>query len=177
MHQYILLLRGINVGGHRKIKMADLKALLQTLGYAEVQTYIQSGNIILQTEESTTEVAQKVKDAITKDYGFELPTMAISIEEWAEVIEAMPFKEVEEEKFLHLTYLAEKPEQEVFQNIKVPLKGEEAYQLIDKTIYLYCPNGYGRTKMTNDFWEKQLKVAATTRNWKTSKKLLEMGVK
>lgn len=177
MNQYILLLRGINVGGHRKIKMADLRLLLQNLDYANVQTYIQSGNILLESDQEAAQIASKVKAAIKAKYDFDVPTLVMLWKDLEAIVEKLPFENVEEEKALYFTFLEKKPDAESVERLEPKLLKGEAYQIIDKTIYLYCPNGYGRTKLTNDFWEKQLKVAATTRNWKTTKKLLEMGRK
>lgn len=177
MNQYILLLRGINVGGHRKIKMADLRVLLQNLDYANVQTYIQSGNILLESDQKAADIASNVKAAIKAEYDFDVPTLVMLWKDLEVIVEKLPFENVEEEKALYFTFLEKKPDAESVEGLEPKLLKGEAYQVIDKTIYLYCPNGYGRTKLTNDFWEKQLKVAATSRNWRTTKKLLEMGRK
>lgn len=175
---YIILLRGINVGGHKKIKMTELKTLLEKAGFEAVRTYIQSGNIVLQwagTDEN--ELASSIGALIQKEYGFEVQVMARTVTEWAATIKAQPF-ESEDYKKLHITFLAAVPAQEKVEKINPnDFLPNDAFKIVGRAVYLHCPNGYGNSKLTNDFWEKKLKLSATTRNWKTSLTLLEMGQK
>ena len=176
MQTYIILLRGINVGGHKKIKMADLKSLLEKAGYLTVRTYIQSGNIVLQwSGVDETQLAADISALIKKEYEFEVPVMAIPSKEWAEIISNQPFDNEDISK-LYLTLLSDSPTKETIDSINpddfLPL---EFFKIIGRSVYLHCPNGYGKSKLTNDFWERKLKLSATTRNWRTSLTLLEMG--
>ena len=175
MTTFISVLRGINVGGHNKVLMNDLKALYESFGWKNVTTYIQSGNVIFQTNEeiSTSKVAEKIKNAIFRKYGFEVPVIVRTLEEMNRTVKMNPFlneKNVDEEK-LHVTLLSELPAKDlalaVSENDFLP----DRFVIKGKDIYLFCPNGYGNTKISNNFFEKKLKVIATTRNWKTIKKL------
>ncbi len=173
--EYIVLLRGINVGGHKKVKMEDLRKVLESAGYINVKTYIQSGNILLETQkESDKKLASDISKLMLEHFGFEVPVLARTIAEWAKIAEDLPFEELLIE-FLHITLLDELPDQKAVDAIdRSKFNPNEKWQVIGKTVYLYCPDGYGRTKLTNEFWEKKLGSAATTRNWKTLLALMEM---
>lgn len=157
--KYIVLLRGINVGGKRKIRMKDLKDLLVQNGYQNVLTYIQSGNIILQSlQKDIPKIENHISGLIQKAYSFEVPVMVLNNNQFLSIYNGNPFIE-NDIKSLHVTILKSPV-------AKVELNKEEA-MLIDSQVYLLCPEGYSKTKYTNDFFEKRLKCKATTRNWKT----------
>jgi len=176
--KYIILLRGINVSGKNKIKMADLRATLEVMNFANIQTYIQSGNIILETEEMpNTELSERIKNQIKTTFDYDVPTLALRLGEWCEIFENNPFLQKRNEDItkLHVTLLAELPDSELVKTIKDFQHKADEFQIVGKNIYLFCPEGYGRTKLTNNFFERKLKVAATTRNWKTMTKLMELS--
>jgi len=176
--KYIVLLRGINVSGKNKLKMADLRAMLEAMNFANVQTYIQSGNIILETEEMpNTELAERIKAQIKTTFDYDVPTLALRVGEWREIFQNNPFlqKRNEDIKALYVTILAELPNNELVNTVKDFQHKADEFQIIGKNIYIFCPDGYGRTKLTNNFFERKLKVAATTRNWKTMTKLMELS--
>jgi uncharacterized protein (DUF1697 family) len=178
MPLFIAILRGINVSGQKLIKMDALKILFMKMGYTEVATYIQSGNIIFQSINSNTKALEKIITAGLKDaFGFDIPVLVLTQEELKTVALNNPFTgdETKDASYLHVTFLSDQPEMALFENLR---KGEyqgEAFELSGKAIYLYCPKGYGTTRLTNTFIEKKLKVTATTRNWKTVNALLEMA--
>lgn len=174
--KYIAFLRGINVSGKNSIKMAALKAMFQTLGFNNVETYIQSGNVIFEFDAcDTVSLEVKIKEEIDKTFGFHVETIVRTIEELINIISNNPLlveANIEIDK-LHVTLLLNKPE-EAIESLNLKKEENEKYIIRGKEIYLYCPNGYGNTKLNNTILEKKLKVAATTRNWKTMNKLLEM---
>jgi uncharacterized protein (DUF1697 family) len=177
MH-YISILRGINVGGNRKIPMANLKNLFEKLDFGNVQTYIQSGNVIFESEKKylNADVEQRIQWAITETFGFNVPVIVRTAEEMAKSISNNPFlkeKDSDIEK-LHLTILKEEPSPELVKNTEELKFFPDRFEIIGKDVFIYCEHGYGRTKITNDFFEKKLKTPATTRNWKTVMKLHEM---
>lgn len=175
MSTYIILLRGINVGGHKKIKMADLRQLLSAAAFEDVRSYVQSGNIVLSSEASASAVQDKIAQIIDEHYGFKVPVFVLLVEDLLAAIQQQPFID-KEEKRLHLTFLEQAPSPEIVKNSLPPkFDTPDEYQIIDKTVFLYCPNGYGRSKLTNDFWERKLQLNATTRNWKTANKLAEIA--
>lgn len=177
MPNYIALLRGINVSGQKKIKMADLRSHLSVLELNEVQTYIQSGNITFESPaRPESHLASMIKGKIREAYGFEVPTLVIQAKELQHVAAANPFPEAAESDPARtlVTFLEAVPEAEAaraFTGLSFP---DEHFELKGKAVYLHCPKGYGRAKLNNNFIERKLKVPATTRNWKTILKLLEM---
>ncbi len=177
METYIALLRGINVSGQKKIKMAELREQLTGLGLADLRTYIQSGNIIFKSPATEpNSLAQKIKNQIQKDYGFEVPTLVLRPADLAYVLQHNPFaKDPDKDPSRwYLTFLAEVPAEEKVAALSEVSYEPEAYVIDGKNIFFYSPKGYGRAKMNNNFFEKKLKVAATTRNWRTVNKLWEM---
>jgi len=171
------MLRGINVGTGRKVLMADLKKLCEDLGLMKVQTYIQSGNVIfeLSDPESVPNLENRMHQAFTETYGFNIPVLIRTAEEWIEMIAINPFlKEETEIEKLHLTVLMDEPSHELVIKIKELIFLPDRFEIIGSNVFIFCENGYGRTKITNDFFEKKLKTNATTRNWKTVMKLHEI---
>ena len=180
MPTYISILRGINVSGQKKILMADLKVLYEGLKFKEVITYIQSGNIIFKTEKPfpNKEIANKIEKTISAKYKFDVPVIVRSVEEIKNIISINPFvnnKGVDIEK-LHVTFLNDIPAKENLTSIKSFNFPPDEFNIIGKEVFLHCPVSYGETKLSNKFFESKLKVTATTRNWKTVNKLMELAV-
>ena len=173
MKIHISILRGINVSGQKKIKMADLKALYEQLGFKNVQTYIQSGNVVFERDETNPKkLEQLIFDGIKKQYGFEVPNLILSPTEVEDALNKNPFKDIDK---MYFTFLADIPTKENIEKLYTYNFEEEYYELIGKVVYFHCPNGAGRAKMSNNFFESKLKVMATSRNLNTTKKLLEMA--
>jgi len=175
--KYIVLLRGINVSGKNKLKMTDLRAMLEAMKFANIQTYIQSGNIVLEAKEMPNiELAQCVKTQIKTIFDYDVPTLVLRVGEWQAIFQNNPFltKRNEDITKLHVTILAELPDKDLINNLKDIQHKADEFEIVGNNIYLFCPDGYGRTKFTNTFFERKLKVAATTRNWRTVGKLVEM---
>ena len=177
METYIALLRGINVSGQKKIKMAELRSHLAELNYKELKTYIQSGNVVFQTDIlPAPELEQQIGNKIKEKYDFEVPVLVKSASEMQDIFNRNPFlpAKIDELNYLLVTMLSDQPEKsDVEQLISYADFGEEL-RYEGKELYLYFPNGYGRSKLSNNFVERKLKVKATTRNWKTIRKLTEM---
>ncbi len=177
MNTYIAMLRGINVSGQKKIKMADLRAHLAELAFGNIRTYIQSGNIIFEHEEtSASYLEDKIKQKILEKYGFEVPVLVKLSADFEHLLSHNPFLKdpAKETKRMYVTFLAEEPQAEGLAKLQTVDYAPEEYILEGKEIYFFSPLGYGRAKMNNSFFEQKLKVAATTRNWRTINKLLEM---
>lgn len=175
MQTYIALLRGINVSGQKKIKMAELRAHLADWGFKEVQTYIQSGNIIVQdAEKDPLKIGERIHEGIQNVYGFDVPVMVVLPEDIDQVLAHNPFLSDHDPKRLYVTFLSGAPSSAHLDELAEVDYSPEAYALLHKHIYFFSPSGYGRAKMNNNFFEKKLKVKATTRNWRTVNKLKEM---
>ncbi len=180
MKTYISILRGINVGGQRIIKMDALKALYQELGFKNIDTYIQSGNVIFQhTNSNEVELRNLIQNKIKTAFDFDVPVIVLSAVKLNSIISNNPFAHNSDKNtaYLHITFLAEQPEDFDTVSILSKKSDSEEIHLTQDAIYLYCPNGYGKTKLTNNFIESKLKVQATTRNWKTTLKLQDMSLK
>lgn len=176
MKTYISILRGINVSGKNSIKMDALKKLYQNLGFKNISTYVQSGNVIFSSEYNDP---KKIEDILTsqikQEFGFTVPVIVLTIEELKDSIQNNPFQKDKEEAFIYFTFLANEPSNFNKENIYNKKAENEAIVIKERIVYLYCPNGYGRTKLTNTFLENILNVTATTRNFKTTNRLLEIA--
>ncbi|NAY92073.1 DUF1697 domain-containing protein [Muricauda sp. JGD-17] len=176
MQTYVALLRGINVSGQKKILMPDLKATFENIGLKRVVTYIQSGNIVFEsTSSNIKELETSVHRAILRDFGFDVPILVMAANDIVSILESNPFAEEKEKKGLYFVLLKETPNKErvsKFNNLKFE---DEEYYIISTCVYLNCKAGYGKAKLNNNLIERKLKVEATTRNWKTMQKLLELA--
>jgi uncharacterized protein (DUF1697 family) len=177
MSIYIALLRGINVSGYNKIKMADLKDSLSSLDIKNIQTYLQSGNVIFESSISTiSELERQIKVKILKDFRYEIPVLVLTKESLNKVFKNNPLLDDTslDIKKIYTVFLAKTPVKEMFREIQSNPDFPESMVLKNRIIYLYYTNGYGRSKVNNNFFERKLKVAATTRNWNTISKLHEL---
>ncbi len=177
MTTYIALLRGINVSGAKTIKMEALRLTFQKLGFVNVATYIQSGNVVFNAGETNTmQLVDKIAAAIQTDFGFDVPVIVLSAAELRTIIGSNLLNNgTNDTAFLHITFLSEKPAAFNLSDIEAKKQENEEIIISGKVVYLYCPHGYGKTKLNNTFLESKLKVAATTRNWKTTCELLWMA--
>mgnify|MGYP001818009093 CR=1 FL=1 len=178
MQNYICLLRGINVSGQKKIKMVELKSAFETLGFTDVTTYIQSGNVIFKSAEVSTEkLEQEIQNMLQDHFGFDIETIVLTHSELSEAVKNNPYVQDQErdEKKLYIAYLKDLPEQAQLDHLATYDYFPEVYHIIDKVLYFYAANGAGRAKMNTNFFEAKLKVKATMRNWRTSNKLLELS--
>lgn len=170
MQTYIALLRGINVSGQKLIKMADLKALLEKAGLEAVQTYVQSGNIVFSASKSTAlALEKKIADTILDQYGYQVPVLIRTPDQWKAVRDGNPFFKAEpkEPEKCYVAFLSEVPEDKRLQKLSETDYSPEEWVQSGKEIYGYSANGFGRAKLSNNVLENKLKVVATTRNWKT----------
>ena len=179
MQTYISILRGINVGGSKPLKMIDLKAMLEKLGFEDVVTYIQSGNVVFKTptNEPAEKISETIEKAIQKKFGFDVPVITTSADELKKVIHNNPFikrKGIQLDK-LHVTFLGTLPESSFVTVVAKLDFSPDEFVIRGREIYLHCPDGYGNTRLSNNFFENKLFVKATTRNWNTVNKLWEMA--
>lgn len=180
MKTYIALLRGINVSGQKSIKMDALKMLMEGLQYHHIQTYIQSGNIVFNCQDTSPEHLQcDIEQCIATAYGFDVPTLVITANKLVSSIAENPFlhNPKNDPKNLHLTFLSAVPVPDVVEALAARDYSPEEYAIEGKNVYVHCPNGYGRAILNNNFLERKLRVRATTRNWKTVCVLSDMAKK
>jgi uncharacterized protein (DUF1697 family) len=175
MKTYSALLRGINVGGHKKVPMAELRELLTKSGLENVQTYIQSGNVIFHSNEADKRfLEQVIHNAIKTYFGFEVPVLVRTGAELKVIFDNCPFPEEKKVKS-YFTMLSEIPDQDLVTEASQKIYPNEEYVILKDCIYFFCANGYGNAKFNLNFFEKKLKVNATSRNFKTMVKLLSLS--
>jgi uncharacterized protein (DUF1697 family) len=178
METIISILRGINVGGKNKIPMVELKALYEKSGFKNVTTYIQSGNVVFSADKKEiNSLPEKIQQLIFKKYGFTVLVIIRTIEEMESVTNKNPLlkiKGIDIEK-LHVTFLSAYPSEQALEKIKVYDYKPDEFIILEREVFISCPNGYGNTKLSNTFFENKLKVTATTRNWRTVNELVRMG--
>ena len=177
MTVYIALLRGINVGGKR-MKMDDLRDVFAELGFENVQTLLASGNVAFQSDASDrAQVAAQIEAGIRQKFGFESRIIIRTAEEIQQVIQNHPFSEdhMADEGKLLVMFMGEAPSSEAVTALKEAHAGPEVTHISGPEAYIVYPDGMGRSKLTNNFIEKHLKVTGTGRNWKTVNKLRDLA--
>ena len=176
--KYISILRGINVSGQKKISMSDLVSLYESLGFENIMTYIQSGNAIFESKQkSKPSLMKSIEGAIENKYGFKVPVQIYTALELSNIIAEIPYNDinlVENSNKVLVTFLSSKPTKSDIEKLQKYIIEPERLIINNTSVYLYCPNGYGRTKLSNTFIEQKLGISSTTRNWKTVCKLHEL---
>jgi len=174
--KYISFLRGINVGGKRLLPMMELKKMLSGFGMKNITTYIQSGNVIYNFEANDQLIISKqIEDEIKKVYGYDVPVITLSVNEFLQKIELNPYLSDTETNRLHVSFLERIPTQENISALYEIDVEPESFFLNKNTIFIRCKNKFAsQSKLTNTFFESKLKVKTTTRNWKTVTKIKEL---
>lgn len=174
MTTYISMLRGINVGGHKKIKMDALRLMFTEMGFENVQSYIQSGNIIFRANKTDSiRLSNKISKQILSTFGFDVQVVIITVKELEEILTNNEFSSDPENSYY--IFLQAKPDHSLLKDIIPADYTPDEFTFGDKVIYVYCASGYGNTKLTNLFFEKKLKIFATARNHSTTTKLLTLA--
>lgn len=173
MQKWLALLRGINVGGHNKIAMAELRDLFREQGFQDVESYIQTGNVVFLAKGSPKKLADTITRAIQEQWGYDISVMVISAETLDEIAAANPYAEAGEESptRVFVGFLDREPGEVELKPVK---KESEQFSVIGRAVYLHCPDGVGRSKLTNAYFEKGLNVSMTMRNLRVVKTLQQM---
>jgi len=167
MTAFAALLRGINVGGKNILPMSEFRDLLATLGCEDIATYIQSGNAVFRHDETTIHLSDLISEAVSLEFGFQIPVMVLTASEFAAIVAANPFMgDISEPKFLHVWFLRETTAKANTKRMDEIASDSEAFLLTDSAFYLHAPDGVGRSKLAGDV-ERCLGVPATARNWRT----------
>jgi uncharacterized protein (DUF1697 family) len=171
---WVALLRGINLGARNKVSMADLKELFSDLGAEDVTTYVQSGNVLFRSSDARDALVRAIEQAIHERLGLEVTVLLRTDAELATLVGRNPFAGDESDVTkLHVTFLAKRPDRARTKALDEEQFAPDRFRVTPDAVYLHCPNGYGRSKLSNAFFEKHLGVAATTRNWRTVTTLAE----
>ena len=175
MKTYIALIRGINVGGHKTVSMAILRDVLSKAGFKEVETYIQSGNIVFQTSENKSKTIEgTLQKIIESHFGFIVPIIVKTKEELQVIFDSCVFLEEKKTKS-YFILLNKIPDSKLVKEVESITFENEEFSIVNNCLYFYSSTGYGRTKFNMSSFEKKLKVNATSRNYKTIHKLLELA--
>lgn len=173
----VALLRGINVGGKNKLPMKELAAMFVDAGCNDVRTYIQSGNVLFRAKPTLDkDIPSLMSASILSRFGYRVPVVTRTTRELQEIVQANPFVEhsAEADK-LHVAFLSEMPDRADVDALDPNRSSPDEFAVLGREIYLYCPNGLARTKLTNNYFDSTLSTTSTMRNWKTVLKLLDMA--
>lgn len=174
MITHICILRGINVGWHNKITMDMLAQQFTELGFGEVQTYIQSGNVLFHADETDTErLTHMISHMISQTRDLDIPVQVKTVDQWRQIIKSCPYSKWNTDN-LYVTLLSSPPVKKWTPDLIAACTQWEEFSIVDQQVYLLCPQWYGTTKLSNSYLEKKLKTQATTRNWNTMNAILEM---
>jgi uncharacterized protein (DUF1697 family) len=172
---YVALLRGINVGGKNRLPMKDLVSIFDCVGCTDVRTYIQSGNVVFQAEPSLAErVPALATDEVRARFGHEIPIVVRDAKAMRRVVARNPFLEGSDVAHLSVAFLAAKPTPAAVRTLDPDRSPPDEFKVSGRELYLCCPNGAARTKLTNQYFDSRLQTITTVRNWRTVLALLEL---
>jgi uncharacterized protein (DUF1697 family) len=170
MTRYAAMLRGINLGSRNRVAMPALRDLFEAMGHTDVETYVQSGNVVFAS--ASKPQAAAIAERIAKDLGVTSPVLIRSATELAKIVKGVPF--TGDAAAFHVTLLEDKPKAADVKAIDAEKYAPDEFKVVGKDVYLRCPKGYGVSKLSNAYFEKKLATVATTRNWKTITNLRDL---
>jgi uncharacterized protein (DUF1697 family) len=174
MNNYVALFRGINVGGKHIVPMQDLRDILSVLGCENIETYIQSGNVVLSSAAGAEDLSASITAAINERFDFEPYVLVLSADRFCQIAAANPYAEDGlEPKFLHVSFLTTNPVDSDLEALDKLKADSERFTLDDGAFYLCAPDGIGRSRLASRV-EQHLGVTATSRNWRTVCKLVDI---
>jgi len=179
--RFAALLRSVNVGGRNRLPMADLRALVESLGFKDVTTHLQSGNVVFSGgggAGSDRVAARSIQDRIAADVGLAVPVLVRTGTQLAQVVRSTPYGGLGvDPKTLHVTFLDSEPGPDGVRALvgRADDFGVDRFEVIGREVHLHCPGGYGETKLSNGYLERRLGVTATTRNWRTVTALADLA--
>lgn len=177
MPSYVALLRSVNVAGHGRLSMVELKQSFLALGHSEVSTYIQTGNVLFRSSgRSTTALASAIEDQLAFDFGSAPAVILRTVPELSRAVAASPYPaQGADPSRHHVTFLAQAPSEEKLAAFTPPPSGRDQLVIIGREVYVHTPDGYGNSKLTGTLLERRLGVVSTTRNWNTVTKLADLA--
>jgi uncharacterized protein (DUF1697 family) len=174
-YRFVALLRGVNVGG-RSVPMGELRDLFAALGHTDIRTYIQTGNVLFgSTRGDTVALADEIRGAIEAEIGHRVSVVLRTPSELGRVLGANPYATRGDTAPLYVTFLDGMPDAAACARLDAAVGSPDEFTVRGREVYVWCPTGYGRTVLSNEFFERRLKLAATTRNWRTLTKLTELS--
>jgi uncharacterized protein (DUF1697 family) len=173
---HVALLRGVNLAGKNRLPMKDLAAMFTEAGCTDVVTYIQSGNVVFRaTEACAARIPAAIAKAVADRLGFRAPVVMRTAGELRGVVRSNPFLRAgADAESLHVLFLADRPSPARVAALDPERSPTDEFEVVGREIYLRCPNGVGRTRLTNEYFDAKLATTSTMRNWRTVLKLVEM---
>ncbi len=173
--KYAALLRGVNVGGKTKVPMAALRSAVEGLGFDDVTTYVQSGNVVFRAgSQPEASIVRTLERTIGRTFDLEVSVLVRTAGQLVRIEKENPYlARRRDPATLHVTFLAARPSAAARGELPRGI-GADELTVRGREVYLWCPNGYGRTKLTNGWFEQRLRTRATTRNWRTVVTLTEL---
>lgn len=181
MTTYFAFLRGVNMTGHNSIKMNDLKTLFISIGIKDAETYIQSGNVFFRDHGTIapSSLSSRIEQAILERFNYTIPSMMRTEKELSELFSVNPY--LEEPDFnparMAVIFLHDVPSEDQLKKVADVDYPPDKFKIIGRDIFIYCPNGFGKTKLYTNFFEKKMGVLGTARNWKTISTILGLADK
>jgi uncharacterized protein (DUF1697 family) len=176
MGRQVVLLRGINLGPNKRVPMAELRELFTDAGFADVRTYVQSGNVVLTSDVAAAELEQRTERLIAERFGFEVPVVSRTRDELARVVERNPLRDVAEDpKRYQVSFLSAELADDVVERLAAAAAPSERFVADGRELYAWHPAGVARSKLWTQLAGAGLGVKATARNWRTVETLLEMA--
>jgi uncharacterized protein (DUF1697 family) len=176
-NRYVALLRGINVGGHKKIAMARLREVMQERGFTDPVTYLQSGNVVVSGPQKADErIARDIEKLIEDEFGLTVSVLVRTKDELVAVIKGNPLPDAarEPKKFV-VVFLSARPAAARLRELDHKEFEPDQFEVRGREVYLWCPNGLNDSRFANFPWDKRFGITATARNWNTVTKLLELA--
>jgi uncharacterized protein (DUF1697 family) len=171
----VALLRGINLGSKNRVSMSHLRDLVGGLGYGDVETLVQSGNVVFSDDDPADVAAGRIEKALRKETGLDVGVIGRSAAELAAVVQQSPYAAaLDDPRYHHVVFLDRAPDAGLAAAIDRERYLPETFAVHGREVYVLYPNGAGRAKLTHGFWEKRLGARATARNWNTVQRLAEM---
>ena len=176
MGTHIALLRGVNLGGKNRLPMKDLATMFTDAGCGSVATYIQSGNVVFEAKAALVRLLPAlIEKAIADRFGYRVPVMTRTGAELVRIVRGNPFlRSGADPRTLHVAFLGAAPAAARVKALDPGRSSPDAFAVRGREIFLHCPNGFGRTKLTNAYFDSKLGTTSTVRNWKTVETLLDL---
>ena len=175
MGTFIALLRGINVGGHNQLPMVTLRELLTALGYRDVVTYIQSGNVILDSDDDPTEIATTIEASLAGDLGLDVAVIIRTPAEVPAAVTASPYVAYPDPSRVFIAFLAASPDPAAVAATDPHTYDPDTFAVVGREVHVHCPSGLGRSKLSNAWLERQLGVPSTMRNLNSVGRILALA--